>query len=235
MTSGRPALPKRPWRMPLKKYPAADLRRSYWRVLWSCLGIATVLDGALFVLFPTFEVDAMKMEDKPVIIQLEQIPETRQERRPPPPPRPVVPIATDSPDVDDDATIMETDLDFNFDDLTPPPPLDELLGRNVDVEMEEEEEEIVELWRVEKQPVPVKEVVPKYPEVARKAGIEGHVTVLVLISRDGKVEAVGKVIGPEVFHEEAKKAAVHWEFTPAIQNDKPVRVWVSLPFKFQLN
>ena len=25
-----------------------------------------------------------------------------------------------------------------------------------------------------------------------------------------------------------------WEFDPAIQNDKPVKVWVSLPFTFQL-
>ena len=101
--------------------------------------------------------------------------------------------------------------------------------------MEEEEEEIVELWRVEKQPEPVKEVVPVYPEVARKAGIEGHVTVFVLVGKNGKVEAVGKVVGPEVFHEAAKAAAAGWEFSPAIQNDKPVRVWVSLPFKFQLN
>jgi len=59
--------------------------------------------------------------------------------------------------------------------------------------------------------------------------------VYVLIDRSGKVEAVGKVLGPEVFHAAAKNAAAQWVFTPAIQNDKPVRVWVSLPFKFQLN
>ena len=103
------------------------------------------------------------------------------------------------------------------------------------MQLEEDEEEIVEIWRVEKQPEPVKEVVPEYPEVARKAGIEGHVTVYVLIDRNGRVEQVGKVLGPEVFHEAARAAAAQWEFTPAIQNDKPVRVWVSLPFKFQLN
>jgi len=226
---------KRPWPMPRHKEPEADLRREYPRVLGACMGIAVVLTAIVFVVFPSLEVDAYARAQPAVIIELEQVPETRQERRAPPPPRPVVPIATDSPDVSDDETILTTELDFGFDDLAPPPPLQELRARDVEVAVEDEEEEIVEIWRVEKQPQPTKEVVPEYPEVARRAGIEGHVTVLVLIDTKGRVEAVGKVIGPEIFHEKAKAAAAQWEFTPAIQNDKPVRVWVSLPFKFQLN
>ena len=103
------------------------------------------------------------------------------------------------------------------------------------VDLEEEEEEIVEIWRVEKQPVPLKQVVPEYPEIARKAGITGQVVVEVLVNKEGTVEAIGKIIGNEIFHEAARKAALLWTFSPAIQNDKPVKVWVSLPFKFQLN
>lgn len=126
---------------------------------------------------------------------------------------------------------METDLDFGLDDLAPPPPLEDLY----EVELEEEEEEIVEIWRVEKQPDPKKEVVPVYPEIARKAGITGTVQVEVLVNKRGLVEAIGRVIGSEVFHDAAKKAAAQWTFSPAIQNDKPVKVWVMLPFRFQLN
>ena len=48
----------------------------------------------------------------------------------------------------------------------------------------------------------------------------------------GKVEKIGEVTGPEVFHEVAKAAALQWEFTPAIQNDRPVKVWVAIPFNF---
>ncbi|MFH1571296.1 MAG: energy transducer TonB [Gemmatimonadota bacterium] len=232
MTMG--LIPRRPWDMPRHKNPEADLRRTYPRVFWTSFGIAALLHAALFVIFPSFQVKAQAKSSAPVIIQLEQIPETRQDRRPPPPPRPVVPIATDSPDVSADETILSTELDFSLDDLAPPPPMEEIQARQA-VQMEEEEEEIVEIWRVEQQPRPLKEVVPQYPEVARKAGIEGHVTVYVLISRAGKVEEVGKILGPEVFHEAARAAALQWEFSPAIQNDKPVRVWVSLPFKFQLN
>lgn len=220
----------RPADMARLKVPEADLRRQYGKTFWSCFGISAVLLMAFVVLFPSLEADAYDKKQQ-VIIQIENIPETRQERRPPPPPRPVVPIASQSDDIPDDATIMETDLDFGLGDLPPPPPL----VVQDDVDLEEEEEEIVEIWRVEKQPEPVNNPAPEYPEIARKAGITGQVVVEVLVNKEGKVEAIGNVHGNEVFHEAAKKAAAKWTFTPAIQNDKPVKVWVSLPFRFQLN
>jgi protein TonB len=220
----------RPAELVRLKAPEADLRRNYSRTFWSCFGISTVLLMAFVVLFPDLDADAYSKSEK-VIIQIEDIPETRQERRPPPPPRPVVPIASQSDDIPDDATIMETDLDFGLDDLPPPPPLADLAG----VDLEEEEEEIVEIWRVEKQPEPIKNPAPEYPEIARKAGITGTVTVQVLVNKKGKVEAVDILKGNEVLHEAARKAAWKWTFTPAIQNDKPVKVWVALPFRFQLN
>ena len=146
----------RPAELVRLKAPEADLRRNYSRTFWSCFGISTVLLMAFVVLFPDLDADAYSKSEK-VIIQIEDIPETRQERRPPPPPRPVVPIASQSDDIPDDATIMETDLDFGLDDLPPPPPLADLAG----VDLEEEEEEIVEIWRVEKQPEPIKNPAPK--------------------------------------------------------------------------
>lgn len=220
----------RPADMVRLKAPEADLRRQYSRTFWSCFGISFVALLILVVLFPNLDADAYDKTEK-VIIQIENIPETRQERRPPPPPRPVVPIASHSDDIPDDATIMETDLDFGLDDLPPPPPLSQL----GDIDLDEEEEEIVEIWRVEKQPEPINAPQPAYPEIARKAGITGSVTVQVLVDKAGKVEAVQVLQGNEVFHEAVKKAAWKWTFTPAIQNDKPVKVWVALPFRFQLN
>ena len=102
--------------------------------------------------------------------------------------------------------------------------------------MEEvEEEEIVELWRVEKKPVIIKKVTPEYPATAQKANITGKVFVTVLVGKDGKVEQIGKITGPKVFHEVARSAALQSEFTPAMRNDRPVEVWVSLPFTFGMN
>ena len=213
------------------KQPEANLRLTYRKTLWTCTGISVVLQVALFGIFPSFEADAYVKSEDQVIIQLEEIPETKQERRPPPPTRPVVPIATDNPDLPDDVTIEDTDLDLDLDDLAPPPPLEDLFE---EVELVEEEE-IVELWRVEKQPTPTKRVVPEYPDIARKANITGKVFVTALIGKDGKVKQIGKITGSDVFHEAAKAAAQKWEFEPAMQNDKPVKVWVSLPFTFKLN
>ena len=213
------------------KQPEANLRLTYHKMLWSCVGVSVAIHCVLFALFPSFEAEAYAKAEDPIIIQLEEIPETKQERRPPPPARPVVPVATDDPDVADDVTIKDTDLDLDLDDFAPPPPMEDLVH---DVELEEEEE-VVELWKVEKQPVPTKRAVPQYPDIARKANITGKVFVTALIDKTGKVEAIGKITGPEVFHEAARAAALTWEFEPAIQNDKPVKVWVSLPFTFQLN
>ena len=213
------------------KQPEANLRLTYRKMLWSCVGVSVVVHGILFALFPSFEAEVYAKAEDPIVIQLEEIPETKQERRPPPPARPVVPVATDDPDVSDDVTIEDTDLDLDLDDFAPPPPMEDLID---DVELEEEDE-IVELWKVEKQPVPTKRAVPQYPDIARKANITGKVFVTALVDKVGKVETIGKITGPEVFHEAARAAAQKWEFEPAIQNDKPVKVLVSLPFTFQLN
>ena len=96
------------------------------------------------------------------------------------------------------------------------------------------EDEIVELWKVEMPPVLIMRVPPVYPHDARRLGIEGYVTVTILINRQGKVEEVGRIAGPEIFHEAARAAALQWKFEPAIENNKPVAVWVDLPFKFQI-
>ena len=213
------------------KNPEANLRLTYRKLFWSCLGVSTVFHVLLIFVFPSLDSEAHVKSEKPIVIQLEEIPETKQVRRPPPPPRPMVPVATDSPEIDDEITIEDTDLDLDLDDFAPPPDLEDLFD---DMEIEEEEE-IVDLWRVERPPNPTKRVPPEYPDIARKAGLTGKVFVTALVNKLGKVEEIGKISGPEVFHQSAREAALRWEFEPAIQNDKPVKVWVSLPFTYQLN
>ncbi|MBQ42259.1 MAG: energy transducer TonB, partial [Gemmatimonadetes bacterium] len=36
------------------------------------------------------------------------------------------------------------------------------------------------------------------------------------------------------FHRAATTAVRQWEFTPAVQNDRTVKVWINLPFVFEL-
>jgi protein TonB len=210
------------------KQPQADLRRTYNKVLNICMGITFVLHTAVVVVFPEFVSDARAMKKVQHVIEVENLPETRQIKRPPPPPRPAVPIETESEDVPDDATIESTDLDFDDAqvDLPPPP-----FGGG----SEEVEDEIVEFWAVEQIPQPIKQVIPVYPEVARKAGLTGTVFVEFKVDRNGLVTDARVVRGPAIFHDAALSAILQFTFKPAIQNDKPVSVRMTKPIRFRLN
>lgn len=73
-----------------------------------------------------------------------------------------------------------------------------------------------------------------YPSIAIQASIEGRVTIKVLVGRDGTVIKTGSLTGPDVFYEEVREKVKNLQFTPGLQNGKPVKVWVTVPFNFRL-
>ncbi|MGH7597112.1 MAG: energy transducer TonB, partial [bacterium] len=88
----------------------------------------------------------------------------------------------------------------------------------------------------EKAPAVIKRIDPVYPELARKANMEGRVIVKVWIDRKGKVKDVVILKGAmEILNEAAVKAAKQWEFTPAMMKTGPVDVWSTLTFTFKLS
>ncbi len=88
----------------------------------------------------------------------------------------------------------------------------------------------------EKPPEVVKQIHPKYPELARRAGMEGTVLVRVWVDKEGKVRKVEILKSDaEIFNQPAIDAAQQMIFTPAVQGGNPVSVWVAMPFKFKLN
>ncbi len=92
-------------------------------------------------------------------------------------------------------------------------------------------------WKVEVKPQPISIPQAEYPEKARKAGIEGQTVVYALIDTNGSVADVRvlKASGNADLDRAAAAAAREAKFRPARQHDKPVRVWVSLPFRFRLD
>lgn len=210
------------------KNPAVDLKMKYPKVFWTCTGISTFLHVMVAVIFPTFDISATAGKKDQIIIQMDDIPETRQIQRPPPPPRPAVPIETESEDVPDDVTIESTDLDFDQApvDIPPPPPP----GATGD-----QEEEILEFWKVEEKPKLVKSARPKYPEIARKAGLEGKVFLRFQVGKNGRVSKIQILKGQEIFRQAAIDAVAQFVFKPAMQNDKPVNVWMTQALKFNLH
>ena len=211
-----------------EKNPAANLKLAYKRVFRICMAITLALHVTIAIAFPRFESGERAIRQIQHVISVEDIPETRQIKRPPPPPRPAVPIETESAEVPDDVTIESTDLDFDevsF-DLPPPPP-------NAS-EGEAEEEEIVEFWAVEKRPELITGGAPVYPDVAVKAEIEGVVFVQFVVGRDGKVYNAKVIKGPPIFHQPALDAISVYVFKPAIQNDQAVSVFMTQPIRFRL-
>ncbi|KAA0224304.1 energy transducer TonB [bacterium] len=88
----------------------------------------------------------------------------------------------------------------------------------------------------EKEPVAIKKPSPTYPEIARKAGLEGTVWLKVWVDKEGKVrKAVVQKSDAEIFNQPAIDAATQWVFTPALQQNGPVAVWISIPFRFKLS
>jgi protein TonB len=118
---------------------------------------------------------------------------------------------------------------------------------NIDMNPVEVEEKLEDLPSfedfipVEKDPAPaslsdlMKLIV--YPEIAKRTGIEGIVTVGVL------VDANGKAIKTRILHSEntnLNQAAIdaimkYDAWIPAIQNGSPVACWLTIPINFRLN
>ncbi len=72
--------------------------------------------------------------------------------------------------------------------------------------------------------IPLNEVLPVYPDSARRRGVEGYVKLAFTITPNGKVENVRVVESSpaNVFDREARRAAVRWRFTPRNEGGRAV-------------
>ncbi|MXW65316.1 MAG: energy transducer TonB [Bacteroidetes bacterium SB0668_bin_1] len=165
---------------------------------------------------------------------MEEIQQTQQIEEPPPPPKPPVPVEVPNDEIlEDDILDLDASLDLDAPAAAlPPPPAPE----------EEEEDEPEIFLIVEQMPELiggyasiVSEV--KYPEIARRAGVEGRVTVQFVVNEQGNVQDVvvkpGYGIGAGC-DEEAIRVVSQAKFTPGKQRGRAVPVRMSLPINFKL-
>jgi protein TonB len=204
------------------KNPEVDLKLKFRRVFEASLVVTLVVIILFLYSFKKFEAGYVLEKTVDVKIETIEIPQTEQINRPPPPARPSIPIASEDEDIPDELTIDETEIDFTqpIDEAPPPPP--------------EEDEPIVEFYALSDKPEVIKRVEPTYPDLARKAGIEGMVVVKVLISTKGDVEKVEVVKSHPMLDDAAMDAAKQFKFKPGKQRDRFVKVWMTIPFTFRL-
>ncbi|MFQ5769165.1 MAG: energy transducer TonB [bacterium] len=211
----------------MKKNPDADLKFKYRKVFELSLLISLVVMVLAFQLLRTISLKATETETPDIQIEVADIPPTEQIKRPPPPPKPSIPIPTESEDIPEDLTIETTDLDLS-EIPPPPPPPEEDSDVNIFVPYDEAPYPIGGFRAIQK--------ALKYPEIARKAGIEGRVIVQVLVSEKGEVvkTRIMKTLGHSGCDEAAVNAIKSVKWKPALQRDKPVKVWVAIPVIFKL-
>jgi protein TonB len=211
------------------KNPIADLRAKYGKVFEISIILSLAIMIVAFKFFPKLEKSQVDLEGPQELFTVEDIQHTKQENRPPPPPKPPIPIEAPSEDVLEDIEIGDTEIDINEQMEAPPPPKEEKV-----------EEEPTYFVAVEEMPEPIggiKAIQEKivYPEIAKRAGVEGKVYVLAFVDETGNVTKaqVLKGIGAGC-DEAALDAVLKTKFKPGKQRGKPVKVQVSIPIIFKL-
>jgi TonB family protein len=86
-------------------------------------------------------------------------------------------------------------------------------------------------------PKKLKDVVPKYPEDAYRAGLEGMVVLECTVDTEGRVSDVKAVKGATPLVDAAVAAVKKWRYTPTLLDGRPVPVimTVSTSFKHSRN
>lgn len=215
------------------KNPKYDLRLKYRKTLEAGLVISLALQILMFKFMPAIGGNGDVQHSKQIEIKVEDIPQTEQiQNLPPPPPRPSVPVPTENEDVPDDLTIETTDIKLDLSKLPPPPELkeDDVSSGYVFIPYDEAPAPIGGFAAIQKN--------VKYPEIARKSGIEANVIIAVLISETGKPVKTEVMKGTSTnlgFEQAAIDAIMTTQWKPAKQRDRAIKVWVSVPVRFKLN
>ena len=206
-------------------------KKSFSSRLWSSMIAAAVLHFVLFQFWPIQTAEGFSVESTE-ITTVELPPEIEI----PPPPeaivQPMTPVVGPA-DIDDDITIIRTTFEDNPVTVLPLPPTSDGVAdleanprftpTTVGPEIKNMREVEAALRR-------------EYPSILRDAGIGGQVIVWFFISEDGRVldSRVSESSGRADLDEAALRVADVFEFSPALNRDQVVRVWIQLPIRFQV-
>src|SRR5438105_2738866 len=85
------------------------------------------------------------------------------------------------------------------------------------------------------QPEEIDRVVPRYPAIARRAGVQGSVVVRGIVRRDGTIDDVEIIKDlPYGLGEAAREAVSQWRFRPATFRGEPIDVYYTVTVNFRL-
>ena len=199
--------------------------------IWASVCVAVLVHAAVLALLPSMSVADVGIVSDP-LTTIELPPEIVI----PPPPeqiaRPATPVISDvaAPDV----TIPDTRLDTNpMDRPLAPPPLTQ--------GVEDEKRRVVTFTpmtvipELKNRAQVERELERNYPRTLKDAGIGGVPQVLFYIDETGKVleTRLASSSGYDSLDEAALEVGRMMVFTPALNHDRKVAVWVTFPVRFQ--
>jgi protein TonB len=191
---------------------------------------ATVVHFMLFQFWPTLTAEDVSFSSE----ELETI-ELPPEIEIPPPPeqiaRPATPVIATAA-VDEDITIAPTTFEENPVEDLPPPPAQE----TTDIASAPVFTPMTVRPEIKNRREVVQAMMRAYPPILKDAGIGGQALVWFFISEQGRVldKRISKSSGHEQLDEAALEVASVYEFTPALNRDKVVKVWVQIPITFEV-
>ena len=161
--------------------------------------------------------------------QQEIVSKTQNEKSLLPKAPPELPEPIDAPLITTEEVVNKEEAKVE-EEISVPPPKEEI----------EETEEPVFFVAVEEMPQPIGGLQGiqqkiKYPEIARRAGVEGKVFVKAFVDEEGNVVSAEIVKGIGAGCDEAAlEAILKTKFTPGKQRGKPIKVQVTVPVLFKL-
>ncbi|MBI4410524.1 MAG: TonB family protein [Gemmatimonadetes bacterium] len=216
--------------------PAAyDRLRQHFRAwMWGSVLLSVLLHFLLFQFFPAFQIAELAIRER--VLEAVALP---PEIEVPPPPqliqRPAVPVVARR-EIAEEITIAPTTFEANPVENLPPPP-EKRTGSLADAPAFTPYEVAPE---VKDRETARKIVLKWWPPALRQAGIGGRVDLLVFIDDRGRVlnRKVGTTSGYAALDQAAMEAVAEIGrevgFTPALNRDKAVPVWIRLPIIFTL-
>ena len=196
---------------------------------WGSMILATLTHFAVLNLWPELSAQDLSIDSGEILV-VELPPDVVIPPDPGPVTRPAAPVES-SVEVDENITIPPTTFRDNPVDRLPPPP-DSTRSSSIS--------KIPTLTPFTVRPgirnrdEVQRALVREYPALLKDAGIGGTVVVWFQIDERGVVQQtlVKTSSGHEGLDQAALKVAEVIEFTPALNRDKRVPVWISLPITF---
>jgi periplasmic protein TonB len=204
-------------------------RQNSW--FWYALALAAGLHFALLSFFPAITAaDYAGRSEELTTIELPP------EIEIPPPPeqiaRPATPVVS-AMDVPDDITIAPTTFESNPVENLPPPPTASASGEK-DIAAAPTFTPMTVRPELQNHSEVQRALVRTYPPLLRDAGIGGRPIVWFFIDENGRVlrTLLSETSGYDALDNAALAVAEMMRFSPALNRDKRVQVWVEIPVVF---